>query len=159
MSRQTTWIWESRAALLEGLNDYRGAVILVSHDKYLLDACADRLWLVDAGTAQTIRRRQRRLATSIFTAVVMVCQCLISPSSQVFASASDLFGTILKFCLLSFSVAPGEFRVLLIAANSASSTGFGVAAGANRPFQATVPTSGYPTSFIVGMSGYSLSRE
>ncbi|MGI8570504.1 MAG: ABC-F family ATP-binding cassette domain-containing protein [Methylocella sp.] len=40
---------DSRAALIEAINDYRGAVILVSHDKYLLDACADRLWLVEAG--------------------------------------------------------------------------------------------------------------
>ena len=40
---------DSRAALIEAINDYQGAVILVSHDKYLLDACADRLWLVDSG--------------------------------------------------------------------------------------------------------------
>jgi len=43
---------DSRAALIEAINDYRGAVILVSHDKYLLDACADRLWLVEAGTVR-----------------------------------------------------------------------------------------------------------
>jgi ATP-binding cassette subfamily F protein 3 len=41
---------DSRAALIEAINDYRGAIILVSHDRYLLDACADRLWLVDGGT-------------------------------------------------------------------------------------------------------------
>jgi ATP-binding cassette, subfamily F, member 3 len=43
---------DSRAALIEAINAYRGAVILVSHDKYLLDACADRLWLVEAGTVK-----------------------------------------------------------------------------------------------------------
>jgi ATP-binding cassette subfamily F protein 3 len=43
---------DSRAALIEAINDYGGAVILVSHDKYLLDACADRLWLVEAGTVK-----------------------------------------------------------------------------------------------------------
>ncbi|HUI21962.1 MAG TPA: ABC-F family ATP-binding cassette domain-containing protein [Methylocella sp.] len=43
---------DSRAALIEAINDYRGAVILVSHDKYLLDACADRLWLVEGGTVK-----------------------------------------------------------------------------------------------------------
>jgi ATP-binding cassette subfamily F protein 3 len=43
---------DSRAALIEAINDYRGAVILVSHDKYLLEACADRLWLVEAGTVK-----------------------------------------------------------------------------------------------------------
>jgi len=41
---------ESRAALLEGLNEYAGAVILISHDPYLIEACADTLWLVANGT-------------------------------------------------------------------------------------------------------------
>ena len=40
---------DSRAALIEAINDYSGAVILVSHDRYLLEACADRLWLVADG--------------------------------------------------------------------------------------------------------------
>jgi ATP-binding cassette, subfamily F, member 3 len=40
---------DSRAALIEAINDYSGAVILVSHDRYLLEACADRLWLVAGG--------------------------------------------------------------------------------------------------------------
>ena len=40
---------DSRAALIEAINDYPGAVILVSHDRYLLEACADRLWLVQGG--------------------------------------------------------------------------------------------------------------
>src|SRR5262249_52369080 len=37
-------------ALIEALNEFSGAVILVSHDRYLLEACADRLWLVQDGT-------------------------------------------------------------------------------------------------------------
>ena len=41
---------DSRAALIEAINDYPGAVMLVSHDRYLLEACADRLWLVADGT-------------------------------------------------------------------------------------------------------------
>jgi len=40
---------DSRAALIAAINAYRGAVILVSHDRYLLDACAERLWLVAEG--------------------------------------------------------------------------------------------------------------
>jgi len=40
---------DSRAALIEAINDYEGAVVMVSHDRYLLEACADRLWLVDGG--------------------------------------------------------------------------------------------------------------
>ena len=41
---------DSRTALMEAINDYEGAVILVSHDRFLIEACADRLWLVDGGT-------------------------------------------------------------------------------------------------------------
>ena len=40
---------DSRSALIEAINDYPGATILVSHDRHLLDACADRLWLVGGG--------------------------------------------------------------------------------------------------------------
>ena len=41
---------DSRAALIEAINDYPGAIILISHDRHLLEACADRLWLVENGT-------------------------------------------------------------------------------------------------------------
>jgi len=37
---------DARGALAEALNDYGGAVVLITHDRFLLDACADRLWLV-----------------------------------------------------------------------------------------------------------------
>lgn len=41
---------DSREALVHALNDYKGAVILISHDQHLIEACADRLWLVAKGT-------------------------------------------------------------------------------------------------------------
>lgn len=41
---------DSRAALIEAINGYEGAVILISHDRYLVEACVDRLWLVAGGT-------------------------------------------------------------------------------------------------------------
>jgi ATP-binding cassette subfamily F protein 3 len=40
---------DSRAALAEALNDYQGAVILISHDRHLIEACVERLWLVHDG--------------------------------------------------------------------------------------------------------------
>ncbi|NVO17706.1 MAG: ABC-F family ATP-binding cassette domain-containing protein [Rhodoplanes sp.] len=40
---------DSRSALIEAINEFPGAVVMVSHDRYLLDACADRLWLVANG--------------------------------------------------------------------------------------------------------------
>lgn len=41
---------DSRRALIEALNDYDGAVILISHDRHLIEATVDRLWLVNNGT-------------------------------------------------------------------------------------------------------------
>lgn len=41
---------DAREALVEALADYEGAVILISHDRHLLETTADRLWLVAAGT-------------------------------------------------------------------------------------------------------------
>ncbi len=40
---------DSRAALITAINEYEGAVVMVSHDRYLLEACADRLWVVEDG--------------------------------------------------------------------------------------------------------------
>ena len=37
---------DSRAALAEAINDYPGAIIMVSHDRYLIESCADQLWVV-----------------------------------------------------------------------------------------------------------------
>jgi ATP-binding cassette subfamily F protein 3 len=43
---------DSRVALMDAINDYEGAIILISHDRFLLEACADRLWLVNGGTVK-----------------------------------------------------------------------------------------------------------
>jgi ATP-binding cassette subfamily F protein 3 len=43
---------DSREALVQALNAYQGAVVLVSHDRHMLELVADRLVLVDNGTAQ-----------------------------------------------------------------------------------------------------------
>ncbi|GBD49045.1 ABC-F family ATP-binding cassette domain-containing protein [Methylopila sp. Yamaguchi] len=40
---------DSRESLAQALNEYAGAVILISHDRHLLDATADRLWVVGGG--------------------------------------------------------------------------------------------------------------
>ena len=39
-------------ALVQALNGYSGAVVLVSHDRHMLELTADRLVLVDSGTAK-----------------------------------------------------------------------------------------------------------
>jgi len=46
---------DSRAELIKSLNNYEGAVLIISHDRNLLEAVVDRLWLVDRGTVSTAR--------------------------------------------------------------------------------------------------------
>jgi ATP-binding cassette subfamily F protein 3 len=41
---------DSRRALLDALNDYQGAVILITHDRSLMEMVADRLWFAADGT-------------------------------------------------------------------------------------------------------------
>jgi len=43
---------DAREALVQALNDYTGAVILISHDRHMVELAADRLVLVDDGTAK-----------------------------------------------------------------------------------------------------------
>ncbi|MCE9648290.1 MAG: ATP-binding cassette domain-containing protein [Parvibaculum sp.] len=43
---------DSREALVMAINDYDGAFILISHDRHLVETCADRLWLVADGTVK-----------------------------------------------------------------------------------------------------------
>jgi ATP-binding cassette subfamily F protein 3 len=42
---------DSREALIYALNDFNGAVLIITHDTYLAEATADRLWLVKDGKA------------------------------------------------------------------------------------------------------------
>ncbi len=41
---------EARESLVRALNDYPGAVILISHDRHMVEATMDRLWIVADGT-------------------------------------------------------------------------------------------------------------
>jgi len=41
---------DSRAELIKSLNAYEGAVLIISHDRNLLESVVDRLWLVNKGT-------------------------------------------------------------------------------------------------------------
>ena len=43
---------EARDSLIHALNDYPGAVILISHDRHIVEATVDRLWLVEQGTVK-----------------------------------------------------------------------------------------------------------
>ncbi len=53
---------ESREALVSGLNEYQGAVILITHDAHLIELVADRLLLVRDGRVTRVRRRSGELS-------------------------------------------------------------------------------------------------
>jgi ATP-binding cassette subfamily F protein 3 len=46
---------DTREALVQALNAFEGAVVLVSHDRHMIELTADRLILVDAGVAEEFR--------------------------------------------------------------------------------------------------------
>ena len=41
---------DSRDALVHALNDYEGAVLIISHDRHLIEATCDTLWIAENGT-------------------------------------------------------------------------------------------------------------
>ncbi|MDP1731950.1 MAG: ABC-F family ATP-binding cassette domain-containing protein [Devosia sp.] len=43
---------DSRDALVSALNDYEGAVLIISHDRHLIDATVDKLWIAQNGTIE-----------------------------------------------------------------------------------------------------------
>jgi ATP-binding cassette, subfamily F, member 3 len=43
---------DSREALIRAINDYEGAVILIAHDRHIIETCADTLLLVENGTVK-----------------------------------------------------------------------------------------------------------
>jgi ATP-binding cassette subfamily F protein 3 len=44
---------DSRQALVQAINSFEGAVVLISHDPHLIELTADRLWLVAGGTVKS----------------------------------------------------------------------------------------------------------
>ena len=53
---------DAREALVEAVDDFEGAVLIVSHDRHLVELTADRLWLVAEGHVRALRGRSRRLS-------------------------------------------------------------------------------------------------
>ncbi|MDB5536435.1 MAG: family ATP-binding cassette protein [Devosia sp.] len=45
---------DSRDALVHALNDYEGAVLIISHDRHLVEATCDTLWIAEGGTIKVL---------------------------------------------------------------------------------------------------------
>jgi ATP-binding cassette subfamily F protein 3 len=59
---------DSRDALVSALNDYNGAVLIISHDRHLIEATVDKLWIAEGGTVhefdEDLDSYQRMLTSS-----------------------------------------------------------------------------------------------
>ena len=58
-------LFDGREALVQALNGYSGAVVVVTHDRHMLELIADRLVLVDGGRASPGRPCQERLRAAL----------------------------------------------------------------------------------------------
>jgi ATP-binding cassette subfamily F protein 3 len=45
---------DSRDALVYALNEYQGAVLIISHDRHLIEATCDTLWIAEGGTIREL---------------------------------------------------------------------------------------------------------
>ena len=45
---------DSRDALVHALNDFEGAVLIISHDRHLIEATCDTLWIAEGGTIREL---------------------------------------------------------------------------------------------------------
>jgi len=45
---------DSRDALVHALNEYEGAVLIISHDRHLIEATCDTLWIAEGGTVHEL---------------------------------------------------------------------------------------------------------
>ena len=106
---------DSRLALMEAINDYEGAVILISHDRFLIESCADRLWLVHQGTVRPFagdieNYRQTLLEAQSPTATEKPKQAAVGIASTP-KSKADL--TELRKKLSSASAKMEKFQTLI----------------------------------------------
>jgi ATP-binding cassette, subfamily F, member 3 len=45
---------DSRDALVRALNNYKGAVLIISHDRHLIDATVDQIWIAEEGEIRVL---------------------------------------------------------------------------------------------------------
>ena len=106
---------DSRLALMEAINDYNGAVILISHDRFLIESCADRLWLVNKGTVTTfegdIDQYRQHLLEPKNAATPDKSKATATPQPVVQKSKADLAALRKKVSLAAAKME--KFQILL----------------------------------------------
>ena len=100
---------DSREALIRAINDYEGAVILIAHDRHIIETCANRLLLVENGTIQNYdgdlndysemvlsRRRGKEPAKPVVATKVVVEKRIVRPAKNLHKMIQNLNATMLK---------------------------------------------------------------
>ncbi len=100
---------DSREALIRAINDYEGAVILIAHDRHIIETCANRLLLVENGTIQNYdgdlndysemvlsRRRGKEPAKPVAATKVVVEKRIVRPAKNLHKMIQNLNATMLK---------------------------------------------------------------
>ena len=97
---------DSREALIMAINDYEGAVVLISHDRHIIETCVDTLWLVNDGTVKpfdgdmdeytdlvlgrTTLKKTERVAAPAFAPAPKPPQKLMTPALKKQIQSQDL---------------------------------------------------------------------
>jgi ATP-binding cassette, subfamily F, member 3 len=97
---------DSREALIRAINDYEGAVILIAHDRHIIETCADRLLLVENGGIKSFdgdldeyaemvlsRRRVRDTAEKAVVAAPVVA-AIVKPTARPAKTLQKMIHTL-----------------------------------------------------------------
>ncbi|VAW24307.1 Bis-ABC ATPase YheS, partial [hydrothermal vent metagenome] len=60
---------DSRDALVHALNEYKGAVLIISHDRHLIDATVDEIWIAENGEIRVLDDDMQGYETSILSKI------------------------------------------------------------------------------------------
>jgi ATP-binding cassette, subfamily F, member 3 len=99
---------DSREALIRAINDYEGAVILIAHDRHIIETCADRLLLVENGSIQNfegdlndyaelvLSRRRGKEPAKLQAPSPVVEKRIVRPAKNLHKLIQNLNATMLK---------------------------------------------------------------
>jgi ATP-binding cassette, subfamily F, member 3 len=97
---------DSREALIRAINDYEGAVILIAHDRHIIETCADRLLLVENGGIKSfdgdldeyaemvLSRRRVRDVTEKAVVAAPVVAAVVKPAARPAKTLQKMIHTL-----------------------------------------------------------------
>ncbi|MEM6489389.1 MAG: ABC-F family ATP-binding cassette domain-containing protein [Pseudomonadota bacterium] len=102
---------ESREALVEGLNAFPGAVVLITHDAHLVDLVADRLWLVHGGRVAAFEGDMADYRAHILSASAAATPATAEPAERRNTQRRDRAAERERLAPLRAAVAEAEAKL------------------------------------------------